>query len=487
MYSVSAENSVNTVYIGIDELCFDKDEIDSKDSCAKLQLKDNITAYIEKKELIRDIEPLECDSTLIEKVTSNYIIVKMIISSLSWQDKLICKLVCSTWRSAVQALQREQLCPEDFVVDLCSPPKGCGGKGWIKQSGTFRTEPLIIFAFANTAAMCFCCKCKVFSPWPCPQPCQKEHCLIDLINRQVNAPKNCMLTSTANYLVYRPLPFTNTYVHSITHYTDTWNNPFIAGIYIPKIPNVGLKTINIKSQDGLKTEFYDVVEKLSQYNIIKGVVVFVTDKYLLNSIDDIVFMHYLKDVQPNIPYALGGCLVEDTMADSKDIDNIIDKLNENADFISENLLSMCLFTVPKNITSNEYNFEMYSLVINSSEWKKPMIQQAITEFSNKVPRFEHSIALKLSCVGRDQKHVIEQDCFRDAFPDTPISGCYGNGELGINHPTRVKAEPSSPAAKRYKDDSEPHHGLMYSYSTVFVYFGWGKITSPKGPLPTSIG
>lgn len=176
MYSVSAENSVNTVYIGIDELCFDKDEIDSKDSCAKLQLKDNITAYIEKKELIRDIEPLECDSTLIEKVTSNYIIVKMIISSLSWQDKLICKLVCSTWRSAVQALQREQLCPEDFVVDLCSPPKGCGGKGWIKQSGTFRTEPLIIFAFANTAAMCFCCKCKVFSPWPCPQPCQKEHC-----------------------------------------------------------------------------------------------------------------------------------------------------------------------------------------------------------------------------------------------------------------------------------------------------------------------
>ncbi|CAK1586080.1 unnamed protein product [Parnassius mnemosyne] len=487
MDSVLAETSLNVMYFGEDEdVNENEEEADSvivdTEKCAKLNYNKNIAAFIEKREMMSNIKPLECSNILIENITSNYIIVKQIISNLSWQDKAMCKLVCSNWYSAVQTLQKEQISPEDFVIDLCYSLRSGGGKGWFKKSGIFYTEPLVILTFANTAGFCAVSKCKVIQPRPCEQHCEKEHCLMDLINFHVNAPKNCMMTVKANYLVYRPLAHSNTYGHSITHYKYTWTNPFIAGIFIPKIPDVSFQVLNIRSQNSLQQEFYDVVDKLSKDHIIKGVLVYVTEKYLLNSVEDIVFLNYFKDVQPNVPYALGGCIVEDTMSENSDINLLVDSVNEGADFISENLLSIGLFTIPKKSNNNEYNFEMYSFIIESSDWDKPKIQESVTEFSKKVPRFEHSIALKLSCVGRDRKHVLEQDCFRAAFPNTPIVGCYGNGELGIHHPARPEPEALPNAIKRHRRDPGPQFGIMYSYSTVFVYIGWGKIISPQGPL-----
>lgn len=96
------------------------------------------------------------------------------------------------------------------------------------------------------------------------------------------------------------------------------------------------------------------------------------------------------------------------------------------------------------------------------------------QFSKRVPRFEHSVALKLSCVGRDKKHELEQDYFRTAFPQTPLVGCYGDGEIGINHPARNCSNVLM--AKRPRRD--PFKDMTYSYSTVFVYMGWGKIVAP---------
>ncbi|XP_068618368.1 uncharacterized protein [Battus philenor] len=476
-----SKTPLNIMYFGDEEMSNENEETEAK--CVKLQLKENIAAYIDKRELIRSSDPLVCNNALKEKVASNYVIVKQIISNLSWQDKLICKLVCSTWYSAVQALQKELLSPEDFVVDLHCSFKS-GGKGWFKQSGIPNTEPLAIFTFANSAGFMGLSKCKVISPRPCEQPCLKEHSLLDLVNRQFNAPKNCMLTVRANYLVYRPLPRSITYRHSINQYKFTWNSLFLSGLFIPNIPNVGFKLLNIssQSQECLQQQFYSVVDKVSKDHIIKGVLVYVTEKYLLNSVEDIVFLNYFKEVQPNIPYALGGCIIEDTLSEESEINHLIDNINKGADYISENLLSIGLFTVPKTTSDIENNFEMYSFVIDSSQWTKEKIQESVAEFSKKVPRFEHSVALKLSCVGRDQKHAMEQDFFREAFPNTSIVGCYGNGELGVYHPSKPASIPFPLTMKRRRREPGPQFGIIYSYSTVFVYIGWGKVTSPKGPV-----
>lgn len=100
------------------------------------------------------------------------------------------------------------------------------------------------------------------------------------------------------------------------------------------------------------------------------------------------------------------------------------------------------------------------------------------QFSKKVPHYEHSVVIKMSCVGRDGKHSYEQNFFRAAFPTTRLVGCYGNGELGINLPERAQPESRAGTVKRHRADPGPEYGIMYSYATVFVYIGWGRITKP---------
>lgn len=43
-------------------------------------------------------------------------------------------------------------------------------------------------------------------------------------------------------------------------------------------------------------------------------------------------------------------------------------------------------------------------------------------------------------------------------------------------------ESPSHVAKKLRRDPGPHFGIMYSYSSVFVYIGWGKkVSSPVAP------
>ncbi|KAJ0178214.1 hypothetical protein K1T71_006037 [Dendrolimus kikuchii] len=442
--------------------------------CSKLRLAENLMAYLEKQELIRESEPMTCDSSLVENVTSNYVIAKKILSYLPWQDKLLCKNVCSMWYSAVHALEKEQQSPADFVIDL----QICAIRGGIKfkKSNNFSIEPLAVLTFANMAGFTISSKCEVLVPSPCTPQCDKEHCLIDVVNVNVSAPKTCMLTVRASYLSYMPLPQSITYEHMVTNQMFVRATPFIGGVYIPAIPDVQFHVINIKTLEELQTSFYDRMDKLAQTQYVKGALVYVTDTYILHaSGDSLSFLNYFRELQPDVPYAMGGCIVEDVMFEPRDIEQMVENVNNGSDFISENIISIGLFSVPKSKTNS--NFEMYSLIIESNNWTKAKIQTSINEFSKKVPPFENSVVLKLSCVGRGKKHELEQDYFRAAFPHTRLVGCYGNGELGLNHPARPPSDDPPTSAKRYRGATETIASLRYSYSTVFVYIGWGKVLS----------
>ncbi|XP_053606563.1 uncharacterized protein LOC128673012 isoform X2 [Plodia interpunctella] len=306
---------------------------------------------------------------------------------------------------------------------------------------------------------------------------------IDLVQHYVCAPKHCMLTVRAGYLSYLPLQNSPTHIHTILRSMFRKPFPFLGGLFIPVIPDVKFHVINIKSNRNMQRDFYNVVNEIGSNRIFKGILVFVTENFLLQSAEDFYYLNHFRELQPDTPYALGGCIVEDTMFGPTDIDHVIDRVNDGTDFVSENLISIGMFTLPKISEldqSEKNNFEVFSLVIESSDSTKAKIQKTITEFSNKVPRFEHSIVLKLSCIGRDQKHDVEQNFFRDAFPNTRLIGCYGNGELGLNHPER--ATDDMPSHKRFCPEQGPQIGIIYSYSTIFFYIGWGKITSPQGPV-----
>lgn len=79
---------------------------------------------------------------------------------------------------------------------------------------------------------------------------------------------------------------------------------------------------------------------------------------------------------------MGGCVCEDTIIGSNDINYFIS--NTSRDATTDNLISIGIFTIPKNV-KNESNFDMFSYVMQSSEWDSDRIHacisQVITSFS----------------------------------------------------------------------------------------------------------
>lgn len=161
-----------------DETSSDEEHLDlvntgiSYEICLKIKLPAYISAFLSGQTLIRDCEQVLCDQSLLENVAANYVIVKKILSFLPWQDKLMCKNVCSLWRSAVNTLQKEQVVPADFAISM-KPSHVRFGVNFL-QSDCFYTEPLVVFAFANTASFTVTVACKENSVY-CHPPCLRDH------------------------------------------------------------------------------------------------------------------------------------------------------------------------------------------------------------------------------------------------------------------------------------------------------------------------
>lgn len=146
---------------------------DENNRCIKLDLPAYIAAFLKLRELHRNCEQILCDQSLLENVAANYVIVKKILSYLPWQDKLICKNVCSMWRSAVNTLQKEQIGPSDFNINMRPNLIKYGIN--LLQSDCFYTEPLAVLAFTNMAGFSVTCKCEALITCPCDPPCANDH------------------------------------------------------------------------------------------------------------------------------------------------------------------------------------------------------------------------------------------------------------------------------------------------------------------------
>lgn len=151
-----------------------KNKTATKNLCMKLMLPEHLAAYMEERELDRDVEPIQCNGEIIEKIFDNYLIVKNILSHLRWQDKLICKKVCRLWNSAVNRLQIEQVGPVDFSIN--AGYRAVRDRVVMVKSSEFHTEPLAVFTFCTAMAYYVCSiACQRFILSLCLPPCDEEH------------------------------------------------------------------------------------------------------------------------------------------------------------------------------------------------------------------------------------------------------------------------------------------------------------------------
>lgn len=118
--------------------------------------------------------------------------------------------------------------------------------------------------------------------------------VLDAVQKIMSAPKDCMNTVRSDFMSYMSLPNSPTYELAITNLRIRYHY-YMVGLFIPVIPDVKFHTINIKSSD-MHTEFYDVVQNIARDRIFKGILVYVTDKYLLHSVEDIIFLNHIKEL-----------------------------------------------------------------------------------------------------------------------------------------------------------------------------------------------
>ena len=83
-----------------------------------------------------------------------------------------------------------------------------------------------------------------------------------------------------------------------------------------------------------------------------------------------------------------------------------------------------------------------------------------------------------ACVGRGYHHYkrqsnVESQCFRKLFPNTPLFGFFGNGEIGYDFlPDYSKVDPYKDALIIDEDiddeeDNEMYPTVYHAYTTVF--------------------
>ncbi|XP_059175760.1 F-box only protein 22-like isoform X3 [Physella acuta] len=106
--------------------------------------------------------------------------------------------------------------------------------------------------------------------------------------------------------------------------------------------------------------------------------------------------------------------------------------------------------------------QVASVLIRSDVDREEEVDQLVSKLKAHNFPLHHSIGLMYACVGRGfhvyNKHNVESGIFRKHFPQTPLLGFFGNGEIGCFYST------SSRNIQEYERRHPPK--LLHAYTTV---------------------
>lgn len=90
-----------------------------------------------------------------------------------------------------------------------------------------------------------------------------------------------------------------------------------------------------------------------------------------------------------------------------------------------------------------------------------------------VAETSNTIAFMFSCCGRGQHHYrrkrnVESAVFRRLFPNIPLVGFFGNGEIGHEFLPHLRA-----GASNTEEESDLPE-VLHSYTSIFVVLSWQK-------------
>ena len=127
--------------------------------------------------------------------------------------------------------------------------------------------------------------------------------------------------------------------------------------------------------------------------------------------------------------------------------------------------------------------KMASVLIDKNVVEVKDVERLLTTLKNTHIPAQNSVCFMFACMGRGYYHYneenVESQVFRKLFPNTPLFGFFGNGEIGYDYlPDYSKSDSHKGALiiTNSEDDEEtlPHPTLYHAYTTVFCMVSLGN-------------
>ena len=122
---------------------------------------------------------------------------------------------------------------------------------------------------------------------------------------------------------------------------------------------------------------------------------------------------------------------------------------------------------------SEEDLQVASIVIPSSAHSSKDIERLLKKLKDTSISDKKSFAFMFACIGRG-KHFhgnvenVESSLFKKYFPNTPLLGFFGNGELGYDYLPNYASGATDRDYRPFNLTSDFNRELYHAYSTVFV-------------------
>ncbi|GFY38202.1 hypothetical protein TNIN_435431 [Trichonephila inaurata madagascariensis] len=207
------------------------------------------------------------------------------------------------------------------------------------------------------------------------------------------------------------------------------NCPAMSGIFIPKVEGV---TIN---KYRLNKENYGASAFIAENAPIKALLVFSTSKGA-RAVNKLI--QGCRSDDGSLKMAVGGAIVESTEYSQG---------------------SFVAFSGP--------NVEAASIIINKND-KKEKITAKFETFKETGLLNHKCFAFMFACIGRGysfyQEHNVESSIFCKMYPNVPLIGLFGNGEVGYNYLPNFPMEKTLRAGSFVKYERK----FLHDYTSTFV-------------------
>jgi hypothetical protein len=288
---------------------------------------------------------------------------------------------------------------------------------------------------------------------------------------------------TSNGVAISPLDQSPCEVENVQGNKET---PVYGSIIFPKMPKVDIIPFHYEENDSVeiaqiiqethRDKTMDTIDRCIISQVLKGklknresdikCVVFMSNVLSFPLTE--MFITSMARLSQN-KVAIGGCIGNLSRDSSDKVFTSLQHMLEAMDSYSDQDPNPNEYARTSGLIFAGEGVEAASIVLSTQINNRAKVDAELKKLKDCGLNEKRSCAFMFACCGRGRhfyrgKANLESQAFRKMFPDTPLLGIFGNGEIGVTYlPTIV----NSPEAKKAKIEITSRD-FSHSFTTIFV-------------------